>query len=113
VDRREPQTLRAQPSEVPKHLTDEEWQHVEPLIPLAKPGGRKREVMYGGRGGRQPQRPSGQSYRRPRGAAQQPSGPARTNLISVVLGRSGQQVIAVWVPLFLTIHSSDSPGSRA
>ena len=28
----------------PSDLTDEEWQHVEPLIPLAKPGGRKREV---------------------------------------------------------------------
>jgi transposase len=26
----------------PSDLTDEEWQHVEPLIPLAKPGGRKR-----------------------------------------------------------------------
>ena len=28
----------------PSDLTDEEWQHVEPLIPLAKPGARKREV---------------------------------------------------------------------
>jgi transposase len=28
----------------PSDLTDEEWAHIEPLIPLAKPGGGKRRV---------------------------------------------------------------------
>ena len=28
----------------PSDLTDEEWDHIEPLIPPAKRGGRKREV---------------------------------------------------------------------
>ena len=28
----------------PSDLTDEEWQHIEPLIPSARRGGRKREV---------------------------------------------------------------------
>ena len=28
----------------PSDLTDEEWSHIEPLIPPAKRGGRKREV---------------------------------------------------------------------
>ncbi|MGH6795571.1 MAG: IS5/IS1182 family transposase, partial [Methylocella sp.] len=28
----------------PSDLTDEEWAHVEPLIPPARHGGRKREV---------------------------------------------------------------------
>jgi transposase len=29
----------------PSDLTDEEWNHIEPLIPPAKRGGRKREVI--------------------------------------------------------------------
>jgi transposase len=29
----------------PSDLTDEEWSHIEPLIPPAKPGGRNREVV--------------------------------------------------------------------
>jgi transposase len=28
----------------PSDLTDEEWKHIEPLIPPAKPGGNKRTV---------------------------------------------------------------------
>jgi transposase len=44
VDAAESQTLRPQPVRYPGDLTDEEWAHVAPLIPPAKPGGNKRTV---------------------------------------------------------------------
>lgn len=37
--RRNHDTLR-----YPSDLTDDEWRHIEPLIPSAKRGGRRREV---------------------------------------------------------------------
>ena len=44
VDDTEPSPLRPGQTRYPSDLTDEEWSLVEPLIPPAKQGGRKREV---------------------------------------------------------------------
>jgi hypothetical protein len=45
VDGEEPRTLRPQQiARYPSDLTDDEWAHVEPLIPPAKRGGNKRHV---------------------------------------------------------------------
>ena len=41
MDGEEPRTLRPQQIAI---LTDDEWEHVEPLIPPAKRGGNKRHV---------------------------------------------------------------------
>ena len=62
VDEREPSEYKRDHLRYPSDLTDEEWAHVEPLIPPARQGGRKREtnmrealnaVMYGLSAGRQ------------------------------------------------------------
>jgi hypothetical protein len=45
VDYGEPPPLRPGKLRYPSDLTDEEWSLVEPLIPPAKRGGRKREVV--------------------------------------------------------------------
>jgi transposase len=44
VDEREPSEIQTDQLRYPSDLTDEEWAHVEPLIPPARPGGRKRET---------------------------------------------------------------------
>ena len=45
MDDGEPPPLRPGQAALPSDLTDEEWSLVEPLIPPAKRGGRKREVV--------------------------------------------------------------------
>ena len=45
VDDREPPPIRRKGLRYPSDLTDAEWDLVKPLIPRAKRGGRKREIV--------------------------------------------------------------------